>query len=465
MASKQRICGLRKGLFCLLTAALPGGALAQTLLVDDFELGDLSRWSSMVGSGPALLETFDGDPTSPSTDLLPSNFDFSVTHRTHPEDHDPDFRSYLADHGSDCSGPSTPSGVMPQHEVVTSHRGGGSQPDPSFYVCRNHMMSTMGDVEGYSVTSFWPRQEFDWSDGGRLSFDVNINDGHPRSWWEILLAPRDQMKVGSAQDWLPIDETYPDDRIVLSFSEESRRSILVGSGQLAPGGWTEIGSDWRRWVDVDPSDPALDSRAIRRKMIIEMSDEAIEWSVEMADGTFDLYRIDLDEPLPFTRGLVMFKTHAYTPEKDANFDQYSFHWDNIEFDGPVVGRYDAYEYSGIVYLEANGNRPIGDHATATIDLPRTGPSPVLFGELHGANIGQVLLSINGGPTRVVHPYDYVKPVGCGTSGWGSFRLPLAPGDLVVGTNTFRWTVGPRPSCLDGEWDGFSVKGLEVQIDQ
>jgi len=57
---------------------------------------------------------------------------------------------------------------------------------------------------------------------------------------------------------------------------------------------------------------------------------------------------------------VLFKTHAYTPEKDGNTDQYTFHWDNIRFDVPVVGRYQAFEAQDVVYLQANGDRPIGE---------------------------------------------------------------------------------------------------------
>ena len=37
---------------------------------------------------------------------------------------------------------------------------------------------------------------------------------------------------------------------------------------------------------------------------------------------------------------------------------------------------------------------------------------------------------------------------------------------LVGDNTLRWTIGPRPACAAGQWwwDGFSVKGVEIQLD-
>ncbi len=421
-----------------------------------------------AGAQWAFEETFDGlDPAAPSQALLPDHFDFVATHRTHPRDHEPGFDPFPADHGPDCAGPAPPNPA--QHPVVTSHGSNGADPDESFFICRQHMMSSMGHVEGYSVSAFWTRQEFDFADGGVLEFDVNINDGHSRSWWEVLIAPREQMKIGAAREWLPISETYPRERIVLDFSPGSRRSIAVGSGDVAPGGWLVDDGDWRDWRVIDPADPALDDRRIRRRMRVELSADRIDWSIEKEDGSFDTWGVTVTGGLPFDRGVVLFKTHAYTPNNDDNFDQFTFHWDNLRFDGPVTGRWESFEATGLVYLEANGNRPIGDNETATIDLPHLGSLPVLAGQLHGAMNGQVLLSVNGGANRVVHPIDYSvdggDPPECGQSGWASFRLPLDPGELVAGTNEFRWTVGPRPACASNWWwDGFTVKALEVQFE-
>ncbi len=403
-------------------------------------------------------ETFDGDPAGPTQSALPASMDFSVTHRTHPRDHNPTFEQYPADHGSDCAGPPN------QHLVQTSHLSNGTNPDESFFVCKNHMMSSMGDVEGYSVTAFWPRREFDFSGAGVLSFDVNINDRHPRVWWEVLITPRAQMKVGAAQEWLPIDETYPEDRIVLTFHQNSRRSIQIGTGAVAPDGWIIDETDWREWRYIEPTDPALSDRRIRRRHTIVFTDNRVSWLIEKPDGTYDRYDVDVPMGLPFSRGLVLVKTHAYTPEKDGNFDKTTFHWDNIRFTGPEVGVYDAFETNELVYLQANGSRAIGETETASITIPRTGPNPVVFGQIHGALNGQVLLRINGGTQRTIHPLHYSDD-GCSTSGWASFRLEVAPSELVVGANTFEWEIGPRPACVpDWMWDGFSIKGLEIQLD-
>ena len=440
---------------------LAGTSLAQVQVNDD-------------GVEWALEETFDGDPPAPSQDLLPRNFDYVATHRQHPQEQfTRDYPAFPADHSEDCTGPDPNLSPLPQHSVITRQDSNGTSPDKSFYICKNHMMSAMGEVAWYSNSSFWPRQEFDFSDGGILEFEVSMNLGHgQRVWWEVLIAPRDQMRAGTASPESAIDERYPADRIVLNFSELVRH-IRVGSGALDPEGWQvderQFGPfDWSYWNALHPDDPALSDRRIRRTMRISLDNDQIIWAIEMADGNFDEYIVPLPEGLPFTRGLVMFKTHAYTPTGHGNFDTYTFHWDNIRFDGPSVGHYHAYPADDVVYLQANGNRPIGDTETVRITLPEIGPNPVLFGQLHGSLRGQVRLSINDLPDVEIIPYEYTLD-NCASGewrDWKSFRLELDPAWLQVGENTLTWRVGPRPDCAVNPdwWNGYSAKFLQIQMD-
>ena len=439
------------------------------------DVSDFQIWNNNKFQRPwAFEETFDGDPDSPSQDLLPDHFDYVVTHRTHPQEHFTiDFPLFPADHGDDCSGPDPNADIIPQHMVRTDQTTNGDNPDESFFVCKNHMMSSMGEVGPYSIGAFWPRQEFNFADGGKLEFDVNINLGHEnRSWWEIMIVPRDQLKVAAGPTDSAIDETYPEDRIVFDFRRLVRR-VKVGTGDLAPAGWVANERefhqwDWAYWNALHPNDPALTDRRIRRTMRFAFENEQITWGIETEDGSFDEFVVDVPGGLPFDQGLVVFKTHAYTPHKNNNFDTYTFHWDNIRFDGPVVGKYETHYADEVVYLQRNGDRPIGDSQTVNITLDEIGPNPALFGQIHQHKAGQVELRINGGPTIEVNPFEYA-PDGCPTGEWNdwkSFRLELDPADLVVGTNTLTWTVGERPSCHGGPllWDGFSVKSLHIQTD-
>ncbi|MBX2849028.1 MAG: hypothetical protein KTR16_11955 [Acidiferrobacterales bacterium] len=424
----------------------------------------------------AFEESFDSNPPSPSQDLLPREFEYVATHRTHPKEHFTKvFDPFLADHDDDCTGPVPSIVPLPQHWVSTTQDSDSNIPDPSFFICRNHMMSSMGEVAAYSNTVFWPRQEFDFSEGGILEFDVNINEGHTqRHWWEILIAPRDQIKFASAPRESAVDETYPRDRIVLDFRNNVRQ-VRVGKDQFAPDGWDVENRhfdqyDFYRWRQNYPNDPALGDRRIRRTMRIEFTNNQIIWGIQTENGDFDNFVVDVPEGLPFNRGLVQFKTHAYTPAGSGNnFDIYTFHWDNIRFSGPQLAAYQTFAASEVVYLQSNGDRPIGDTKTVTIDLPNDfDRNPVLLGQLHGAIRGQPLLSINGGPDMAVN-IDAYRVNDCVSDQWRdwiSFRLPLDASQLKPGKNELQWKVGPRPSCAidDFWWDGFSAKFIHIQID-
>lgn len=422
----------------------------------------------------AFEETFDGDPDAPSQALLPASLDYSVTHRVHAKDlFTPLEVTYPADHSDSCAGPNPTVDPLPQHQVLSSNSSSGDVPDASFYICKNHMMTSMGEVSFYAVTTFWPRQEFNFADGGVIEFDVSINDGHDRVWWEVMLMPRNQLKLDSARHFFPIDEIYPRDHIVFDY-HENRRRVQVGQDSYDQPDPIGILVDERRplsWAEENPTDPANGDRRIRRTMRLLFENNRIGWATERVDGTFSTEYWDVPGGLPFEQGLVVFKTHAYTPTKADNYDAYTFHWDNLRFSGPWAGDYESFEASDVIYLERNGDRPIGDSQTVTIDLPRTSHAPALFGQLHNPMLGQVLLSINGGEPFAVSPHDYVDgdagETNCYSDDWKAFYVELSSGDLQVGENTLEWTVGPRPECApDGyPYNGFSVKDLEIQLER
>jgi hypothetical protein len=411
----------------------------------------------------AFEETFDAlAPDAPSQSLIPHAFDFVVTHQTHPKtpdgfDDGGSYGTFPADHGADCSAPPN------QHAIVaTTHRSNAAAPDATFYVCNGHLMSAMGEVEGYSSTAFWPRQEFEFAGGGVLEWAVNLSAPHERSWWEIQIMPRQQLQAAAIKEWLGADETYPAQRIVLEFTSDSTRHIQVGSGDMV------VEKDkWPGWLKSHDGDPALTDRRIRRQMRLELQGNALAWGIEQEDGAFDWLRTDLPDGLPFTRGLVLFTTHAYTPEKDGNNDRYTFHWDDIRFSGPRLPMYDVYEADDVVNLQSSAGASIGSSSTQVVTLPRVDHNPVLFGQVHSGLQGQVRLRVNGGPEVAVEPHNQAAKNGsCHFGTWRSFRIPLAPGQLHVGDNTLQWTVGPRPACAAGEWwwDGFNIKGVEIQLD-
>lgn len=433
----------------------------------------------------AFIETFDyGTPTTPSTQLIPKTFDYVSTHRSHPTMHDgikPDgtHGEFPADHGDHCEPPpnwsdssNQPSLGKNQHSVTSSHRSNSSNPESSFFICNNHLMSSIGDIDGYSVTSFWPRQEFDFKNGGTLEFDSSIT-AQSRNWWEVLIVPREQTQMGATQTWFPISETYPEKRIVFMFNDHAGRYIEVGAGQVGEKGiLNDVNNccqftDWSHdWIGGSPEDPALKSPQIRRKHRITIENNKISWGVQKRDGSFHTVSTNIPSGLPFTRGLVLFKTHAYTPNKDGVHKRHTVHWDNIRFSGPKLLPYRAYEISELVKLYGNGSRPIGETQTTYLDLPEVGTNPALLGQIGGGAKGQVLLSINGNPNISVAPHSSENAsLACEFNGWRSFWFKIDPKLLKAGKNEFKWTIGPRPSCASSwYWDGFAIKAFEVQFD-
>ena len=456
-----------QGRFAWRIVLILGGGIATAAFVQQAGTRP-SHWQSSW----AFEETFDGDPASPSQALLPRSMNYVVTHRSHPQEHfTKQFGPFPADHAEDCAGPNPEVSPLPSHPVISDHKSSNSNPDQSFFLCKNHMMTSMGEVDPYSVTAFWPRQEFDFSDGGVVEFDVNINRGHTfRHWFEVMIVPRDQIRLGAGPEDSPIDEHYPADRIVFEY-RRATRGIKVGTAGIDPEGWLvnerDKGEyDWNYWYALYPDDPAVTDRRIRRTMRLQLQDSQIVWGIEKADGTFDEYIVEVPDGMPFDRGIVMFKTHSYTPSKDNNNDTFTFHWDNIRFDGPVVGRHDAYDADNVVYLQRNGSREIGETETVNIKLPRVGPNPVLIGQVNQPMKGQVLLSINGRPNIEVESDQYSEP-NCISNNWKTFYIELDPSWLQEGDNSFQWTIGPRNPCVtdENQWDGFSVKALQVHVDQ
>lgn len=414
----------------------------------------------------AFEELFTGSPTGPSQSLLPKAFDYIVTNRQDVAEasvNNPDggdstgsFGSFPADHGNDCSPPNA------QHNVDSRHRTNTSNPDESFFICKDHMMSSFGHLTGYGVSSFWPRQEFDFTGGGTLEWDVNlVQDGQKRSWFEVMIVPKEQLQISAAHVRLPIDETYPKDYITVRMFYDQKREIFTGKDIVGANGENSYYRDAAPWGSRNSGDPALNDRKIRRKNQLEISNNQIIWRTEKADGSFDVAKADVPNGVPIKKGLVVFKTHAYTPQKDANYDKYTFHWDNIRFSGPKLTPYESYFANPGVMGRLSG---VGATSTQTVNLTRVGANTAIAGQLNYNADGVVKLSINGGLNIDVKPHSPENS--CQHPGWNTFRIPVNPSQLKVGANTFKWTVGSPPcqTWANNYEKSFSVKAMHVQMD-
>ena len=222
--------------------------------------------------------------------------------------------SWTGDHDVACGTPYTqrPLRFDPDDSQATRRAN-------SFYTCRNHMMTSMGDVENYSIVAFSPAEVFD--DVNSVAVDVNLTDLGNRQWFKVgVLSTADcpaidlrcmYSDVGAAD--LDTDLATPG-RLVASW----------GGGLSAghPGG-LKIGN-----TSTDRSFSAGDDRATR-------------WPVSLVDnrnGTVTFNVADrsatVSGSFPECPCRVVFYDHNYTPDKSAA-DGFPFsgghtlHWDNI----------------------------------------------------------------------------------------------------------------------------------------
>ena len=213
--------------------------------------------------------------------------------------------SWIADHdvhADDCGNPHENS-----HTLTKADRSG------AIFVCRNHMMTSMGDVDGYSIVWFSPDQTF--TDQTVISWDVNATNLGHRQWWEVAIVPVGSPDL-SCLSWIPCDLPtgggYPSGAVVVSNRDRTPRIWSNGS---------ELSPEWRNFCQIDPE--ACNSKALRRP-----------WSVtDNRDGTITVRFRDETwtkaGSFPDGEWKVVFKDHNYTPTKDGPVQGFTWHWDNI----------------------------------------------------------------------------------------------------------------------------------------
>lgn len=222
---------------------------------------------------------------------------------------------WSGDHDMNCGSPDTQRTI--QRDVMAE----------SFYLCRDHLMTSIGDTAGYSTGWFSPKQTF--IGATEVAWDVNVTDLGARQWWEVSVVPSsfdsdvDECPECSVVDWLSPDPSglpaYP------------AGSVTVGSGPFGgefsvhSNGETFNPSEWKR---VCGDEWALGGAACSSKM------DRLPFSLrDNSDGTLTLSAFGdtytFEGSFPEDGFDVVFKDHNYTPDKDGEPVGHTWHWDNI----------------------------------------------------------------------------------------------------------------------------------------
>jgi hypothetical protein len=248
------------------------------------------------------VETFTGN-----TGL--DRFDMGIYHR---DEFVMATTTWTGDHDLNCGTPDT------QRTIRRSN------PSESFYTCRDHMMTSIGDTSGYSTGWFAPKQTF--ASATQVSWDVNVTDLKARQWWEVSIVPATfNSGVPSCPQCSVVSWLSPDPAGLPGYP---KGSIVVGKGPF--GNDINVSTDGvnrnvAQYMSVCNFDPeGCKSKAIRRTFSITDNRNG---TITVNYGGFKTYTV----PGSFPAGgfNVVFKDHNYTPDKDGVPVGHTWHWDNI----------------------------------------------------------------------------------------------------------------------------------------
>ena len=254
-----------------------------------------TRNPSTPPSGAMFAETFTGNTGM-------ERFRSGVFHRNTDSANYPEGTggTWLADHDLSCGAPTT------YRTINADNRA------DALFMCKDHMMTTMGDVDGYSVVWFTPIETF--TNVRRVCWDVNLTNMGNRQWWEVAVQPV------SAPD-LSINDGA-------GLSEASHLPARSPSAIVATMGM----DDKLRINDtVYPTswDAGNDKATRFEHCLIDNGNGTSTFTQQRPNGPVS---VTTSQPFPSGQVEVIFKDHNYTPDKsEFEFQRpaYTWHWDNI----------------------------------------------------------------------------------------------------------------------------------------
>jgi hypothetical protein len=215
-----------------------------------------------------------------------------------------------ADHDMACSAPD-------QKRIV--HR---SNPDESFYECKQHLMISEGDTSGYSIAFVSPDRTFNMSGAASVCWEVNLTDMGTRQWFEVGVIPVSQpdlfveSSIASAVAGRSDVVVYP----------RADYAVTLWSG---PSAWLgKLGINGS--INLANHFDAGDDVATRYPMCFE-DDGAGTLTTTITNPTTGATLLSHSRAGSFPKGptKVMFEFKYYTPTKDGAVVSTTWHLDSV----------------------------------------------------------------------------------------------------------------------------------------
>jgi hypothetical protein len=234
--------------------------------------------------------------------------------------------TWNGDHNLNCEGP----------DLSRTLDAGGDR-SQHFYRCAPfgnndaaHIMSSMGDVDGYSTLSMSPLKSFPTIH--KVCWDQNVTDEGGRQWTEVLVVPASKIADGKLTHVNP--EFFAVDDTSKPHTADTFGVMVHGQywglNVFANGQRTEVA--YQAGKDV----AGRESRAIRRQhCLIDNGDGTV--TVLINQGVDGFFQRSFAGHFP-TNARVILEQHSYTPDKDGEACRqrgvltgcrYTYHWDNI----------------------------------------------------------------------------------------------------------------------------------------
>ena len=220
---------------------------------------------------------------------------------------------WTGDHDHNCGSPATQRPLSSTLEDFNI--------DEVIYACRDHVMTSMGHVDAYSIVWFSPNELFSGGTHKSVSWDVNVTYLGNGQWWEVLIVPLGASYLASF-DWqaptAQIDE-YDKGAIVVGNGPYGRSVNITTNRQNRFNGWQHICKEQQ--YSLDPK--GCRSKKIRRRFSITDNNNG---TLTVKYGGMFTQTIAGKFPSRFK---VYFTDHNYEPDADGPASGYTWHWDNI----------------------------------------------------------------------------------------------------------------------------------------
>ena len=280
-----------------------------------------SSTSVPIPQGVLFMETFDGNTGG-------DRFDYHVYHRNIDLYDFTEFSggSWSGDHDLECNGPDT---QRPLSFDIDDDQA--TRIASSVYLCKDHLMTSMGDVESYTIITFSPKETFD--SVTEVCVDVNLTNLGIAQWFKIGIVTEEKYNSTSptaghrVPGFLVADVGASD----LPHDLDDGDLLLASwSGGLSGGypGGLKIGNVQSQIF----SDPTPEDKATRHPVCF----------TDNQDGTltFDVAGVEFTSAGVFPEGpvRVVFYDNSYEPNQTCDIDGrcvdgeavgMTWHWDNV----------------------------------------------------------------------------------------------------------------------------------------